>query len=122
MRGRAGRGEGSFWDVTARTTSVYSRPDQHFPGRSQCYGNETVQVGRDATQKGYGTHAESPGSLCCITGRGTGHFAMIDNPDRSKDYQDSNPEKLLVQLNAAWKQIRLFERAVADRDRQLKSV
>jgi hypothetical protein len=39
------------------------------------------------------------------------------NPDRSKQYTDTNPATLLSQLNENWKRVRIVESAVADRDR-----
>jgi|SRR5579862_397319 len=39
------------------------------------------------------------------------------NPDRSSQYTDISVEKVREQLNENWKQLRLFARAVADRDR-----
>lgn len=40
-----------------------------------------------------------------------------DNPDRSRQYTDSDPAKLRDQLNENWRQLRLFKQALADRDR-----
>lgn len=44
------------------------------------------------------------------------------NPDRSRQYEDSDPRKLKDQLNEAWRQMRLFTRAVADRDAVINSL
>jgi hypothetical protein len=37
--------------------------------------------------------------------------------DRRKQYTDPTPEKLLQQLNENWRQLRIFQSAVGDRDR-----
>jgi hypothetical protein len=44
---------------------------------------------------------------------------VLDNPDRSLQYHDASPGKLLFQLNENWKQLRLFKLAVADRDKMI---
>ncbi len=41
------------------------------------------------------------------------------NPDRSEQYKDATPQKLLEQLNENWRQLRLFKTAIDDRDRNL---
>jgi len=41
---------------------------------------------------------------------------MEENPDRSHQYTDANPEKLRDQLNENWRQLRLFKAALSDRD------
>jgi len=42
---------------------------------------------------------------------------LHENPDRSSQYTDATPAKLRDQLNENWKQLRIFGRTVADRDR-----
>lgn len=44
------------------------------------------------------------------------------NPDRSYQYRDASPAKLLDQLNENWKQLRTFKAAVDDRDRIISSL
>lgn len=39
------------------------------------------------------------------------------NADRKSSYTDASPSKLRDQLNENWRQLRLFARAVGDRDR-----
>jgi hypothetical protein len=39
--------------------------------------------------------------------------------DRSSQYTDATPAKLLTQLNENWKQLRLLSAAVADRDKTI---
>ena len=46
----------------------------------------------------------------------------MDPLDRSAQYQDASPSKLLDQLNENWRQLRLFGLAVADRDRAIDSL
>jgi predicted RNase H-like nuclease (RuvC/YqgF family) len=45
-----------------------------------------------------------------------------ENPDRSNQYTDASPTKLRDQLNENWKQLRIFARAVADRDRTINAL
>lgn len=44
---------------------------------------------------------------------------LHENPDRSSQYKDATPAKLLDQLNENWKQLRIFAAAIGDRDRTI---
>lgn len=44
---------------------------------------------------------------------------LHENPDRSSQYRDASPSKLLDQLNENWKQLRIFAAAIGDRDRTI---
>lgn len=44
---------------------------------------------------------------------------LHENPDRSSQYKDATPAKLLGQLNENWKQLRIFAAAIGGRDRTI---
>ena len=45
-----------------------------------------------------------------------------DNPDRSSQHTDTDPRILRDQLNENWRQLRLFKRALEDRDETISTL